>query len=75
MSKKTKKFKEIDPLKSYTIEEAINLVKKTSTTKFDASIELHIHLGIDPKKSDQQIRGSIILPHGTGKTQIIAAFV
>ena len=75
MSKKTKEFKEVDPLKSHTTEEAVELVKKTSTAKFDASVELHIHLGIDPKKSDQQIRGSVILPHGTGKKQIIAAFV
>lgn len=77
--KKSKRFQEvetqIDKTKIYPIDEIIDLVKKTSTVKFDASIEMHIRLGIDHKKSDQQIRGSVILPHGTGKTQIIAAFV
>jgi len=77
--KKSKRFKEIEkqinPTKSYPVDEAVDLVKKTSTIKFDASVELHIRSGIDAKKSDQQIRGSVILPHGTGKKQIIAAFV
>ncbi|MDD5043483.1 MAG: 50S ribosomal protein L1 [Patescibacteria group bacterium] len=66
---------QIDSKKTYSIEEALELVKKTSNVKFDASVELHIRLGIDPKKGEQQVRGSIALPHGTGKTQKIAAFV
>jgi len=59
----------------YSLDEAIALVKETSTVKFDASVELHARLGIDPKKSDQQIRANVVLPHGTGKTKIVAAFV
>jgi len=66
---------QIDVTKSYTPEEAIELAQKTSTVKFDASVEIHIRLGIDPKQSDQQIRGTITLPHSTGKTKTIAAFV
>ena len=65
----------VDKTKVYTLEEAIALVKETSTVKFDASIELHARLGIDPKKGDQQIRATVVLPHGTGKTKRIAAFV
>jgi len=51
------------------------LVKKTSTVKFDASVEVHVKLGIDPKKTDQQIRATVVMPHGTGKTKTVAAFV
>ncbi len=65
----------VDKTKVYTVDEAIALVKKTSTVKFDASIEAHVRLGINPKKSDQQIRSTVILPHGTGKTKTVAAFV
>jgi len=61
--------------KTYAIKEAIALVKQFSKTKFDSSIEVHFKLGIDPKKGDQQIRGAVSLPHGTGKTIKIAAFV
>jgi len=61
--------------KVYTIDEAVKLVKETSTVKFDSSIEVHARLGIDPKKSDQQIRTTVVLPHGTGKTKKVAAFV
>jgi len=65
----------IDKNKTYSIEEAIALAKKTSTTKFEGSIEVHFRLGIDIKKSDQQVRGAIALPHGTGKSKKVAAFV
>jgi len=66
---------QVDKTKVYSIAEAIELVKKTSTVKFDASVEVHARLGIDPKQSDQQIRSTVVLPHGTGKTKKIAAFV
>lgn len=59
----------------YTAEEAIELAKKTATTKFVGSIEVHVKTAIDAKKTEQAIRGSITLPHGTGKTRKIAAFV
>lgn len=59
----------------YGIEEAIELAKKTATTKFTGSIEVHVKTGIDAKKTDQAVRGTISLPHGTGKTKRIAAFV
>lgn len=59
----------------YPIEEAIALTKSLSKTKFDASVEVHFRLGIDPKKGDQQIRTAVSLPHGTGKTIKVAAFV
>jgi large subunit ribosomal protein L1 len=65
----------IDGKKDYSPEEAIDLVKKTATTKFDSAIEIHVRLGIDSKKSDQQVRGNVSLPHGTGKTKKVAAFV
>jgi large subunit ribosomal protein L1 len=61
--------------KAYTIEEAIELTKKLSKTKFDATVEAHFKLGIDNKKSEQQVRGVVSLPHGTGKKVKIAAFV
>jgi len=67
--------KQIDVTKTYALDEAIALVKATSTVKFDASVEVHAKLGIDPKKGEQQIRSTVVLPHGTGKTKIIAAFV
>jgi large subunit ribosomal protein L1 len=65
----------VDKTKVYPLEEAIELAKKTATTKFVGSIEVHIRTGIDAKKTDQAIRGSAVLPHGTGKTHRIAAFV
>ncbi len=65
----------VDSQKAYSVNDAIDLVKKTSNTKFDAAVEVHIRLGIDPKKSDQQVRGTVSLPHGTGKTKKVAAFV
>jgi len=68
------KFK-IDKSKIYSLDEALDLIKKNSRAKFDESVEVHIHLGIDPKKSDQQIRSIVTLPHGTGKEKKIAAFI
>lgn len=75
------KTKKIDPKtiydkeKSYKISEAIKILKQVNRAKFDASVEIHFRLGIDPKKGDQQIRGAVNLPHGTGKTIKVAAFV
>ena len=59
----------VDKNKMYTLTDASNLVKEVNTTKFDASVDLHIRLGVDPKKADQAIRGTVSLPHGTGKTK------
>src|SRR6186713_3116410 len=59
----------IDNNKQYTLAEASALVKQITTCKFDASVDLHIRLGVDPKKADQAIRGTVTLPHGTGKTK------
>lgn len=59
----------VDKNKIYSLKDAANLVKEINTTKFDASVDLHIRLGVDPKKADQAIRGTVSLPHGTGKTK------
>lgn len=59
----------VDSNKAYTLKEASTLVKEVNTTKFDASVDLHIRLGVDPKKADQAVRGTVTLPHGTGKTK------
>ena len=59
----------VDKSKVYSLKEASSLVKVVNTTKFDASVDLHIRLGVDPKKADQAIRGTVTLPHGTGKTK------
>jgi len=59
----------VDKNKFYTLKEATTLVKEVNTTKFDASVDLHVRLGVDPKKADQSIRGTVNLPHGTGKTK------
>jgi large subunit ribosomal protein L1 len=67
--------KEVDANKVYTLEEGIALAKKTSTTKFAGNVEAHVRLGIDAKKTDQAVRGTVTLPHGTGKIKRIAAFV
>jgi len=65
----------VDKEKVYTIEEAVAVVKETSNVKFDATVEVHARLGINPKKGDEQIRATVSLPHGTGKTKRIAAIV
>lgn len=59
----------IDPKKIYSLREAAALIKEINTTKFDASVDLHIRLGVDPTKADQLVRGTVTLPHGTGKTK------
>jgi large subunit ribosomal protein L1 len=78
MTKHGKKFQDaaklVDRTKQYSVEEAIELVKKTSTVKFDATVEAAFRLGVDPKKADQQIRGALVLPNGTGKTQRVLVF-
>lgn len=58
----------IEPLKHYTINEAVPVLKKLGTTKFDETIELSAKLGVDPRHADQQVRGTVVLPHGTGRT-------
>ncbi|WP_026693310.1 50S ribosomal protein L1 [Peribacillus kribbensis] len=78
MAKKGKKYLEavklVDRTKAYSVAEAIELVKKTNTAKFDATVEVAFRLGVDPKKADQQIRGAVVLPNGTGKTQRVLVF-
>ncbi len=78
MAKFGKKYQEVAKLvekdKQYDPGEAIALVRKTSTTKFDASVEVAVKLGVDPKYPDQQVRGAVVLPHGTGKTQSVLVF-
>lgn len=75
-SKKYQQAKElIDKNKVYSLDEAVDLVKKTSYAKFDASLELHFRLGIDTQKSDQNVRGSVILKNSIGKNKKVAAFV
>jgi large subunit ribosomal protein L1 len=65
----------VDKNKKYSPQEAVELVKKTGTTKFKSSVEVHVRLGIDPKKSDQSIRATIVFPHTIGKSKKVAAFV
>ena len=68
-------FKLIDRSKQYDPEEAIALVKQTAKAKFDETIEISVRLGVDPRHADQQVRGAVVLPHGTGKTVRVLAFV
>jgi len=79
MSKRGKKYREaaelIDPELEYTLEEACDLVKKTSKVNFDASVDMDLRLGVDPKHADQMVRGSVSLPHGTGKEVRVLALV
>jgi large subunit ribosomal protein L1 len=78
MSKLSKRLqaleKAVDRNKAYAISEALELAKKTATAKFDESIDVAINLGIDAKKSDQSVRGAVVLPRGTGKTMRVAVF-
>ena len=63
------KEKVFDPAKLYSVAEGSAVVKKTATAKFDETIELHVRLGVDPKQSDQNVRGTVVLPHGTGQSK------
>lgn len=74
MAKEQAKDNLIDQDKTYSIEEAVDLVKKTSKVKFDAGVEVHLRLGIDTQKGEQQIRGNMVLPYGTGKTKKVMVF-
>lgn len=78
MAKKGKKYQEalnkVDRQALYTVEEAIRLAQETSIANFDASVEVAFRLGIDTRKNDQQIRGAVVLPHGTGKSQRVLVF-
>ncbi len=73
MSKKGKRYRalleKVDLTKQYTISEAVALAKECATAKFDESLELHVRLGVDPRHADQQVRSTIVLPHGTGHTK------
>ena len=78
MAKLTKKQKglqgKVDSNKLYALADAINLVRECATAKFDESIDVAVHLGVDAKKSDQVVRGAVVLPNGTGKTKRVAVF-
>ncbi|HIW13330.1 MAG TPA: 50S ribosomal protein L1 [Candidatus Salinicoccus stercoripullorum] len=78
MAKRSKKYQaaleKFDQTSAYSVEEAVKLAKETSTVNFDASVEVAFRLGIDTRKNDQQIRGAIVLPHGTGKSQRVLVF-
>ena len=78
MAKKGKKYRAAFELleegKVYTVDEAVDLVKKTATAKFDETIEMHVRLGVDPKYNDQQVRGAVVLPNGTGKSKRVLVF-
>lgn len=78
MAKKSKKQQEalklVDRTKAYDIKEALEIVKQTAKANFDETVEAAFRLGVDPKKADQQIRGAMVLPHGTGKTQTVLVF-
>ncbi len=64
----------VDHMKVYTPAEAVDLAKQTSTVKFNASVEAHLRLGVDPRHADQMVRGTVVLPHGTGKIVRVAVF-
>jgi large subunit ribosomal protein L1 len=78
MAKRSKRLKQIDSLvdkaKVYSLEEAVAVLKKCPPVKFDQTVDIALKLGVDPKKSDQQVRGTVSLPHGTGKTIRVLVF-
>jgi len=73
-----KKYREavklVDKTTAYSLDDALELARKTATTKFDSSVELHVNLGVDPRQADQMVRSTVVLPHGTGKTVRVAVF-
>ncbi|HVQ44786.1 MAG TPA: 50S ribosomal protein L1 [Candidatus Saccharimonadia bacterium] len=73
-----KKYREaaklVDAATAYSLDDALELARKTASTKFDSSVELHINLGVDPRQADQMVRSTVVLPHGTGKTIRIAVY-
>lgn len=79
MAKRGKKYQQvaelIDPDKEYSIEEACDLIKKTTTASFDESVDIDLRLGVDPRHADQMVRGTVSLPHGSGKSVRILALV
>ena len=76
--KKSKRYVEcsklVDSNKEYDIKEALDIIEKMPKTKFDETVELHVKLGVDSKHADQQVRGTVVLPHGTGKTKKVLVF-
>ena len=78
MKKMTKRYAEsaklVEKDKEYEIKEALNIIEKMPKAKFDETVELHVKLGVDSKHADQQVRGTVVLPHGTGKTQRVLVF-
>ncbi|PID32595.1 50S ribosomal protein L1 [Candidatus Saccharibacteria bacterium] len=78
LERRGKKYQEvaknIDKTKLYSLKEAVELAEKSNTAKFDASLEVHVRLGVDPRQADQNIRAMVALPHGTGKTVRVAVF-
>lgn len=78
IERRSKKYrnaaKDLDNSKAYELIEALKIAEKTATTKFDSSVELHVRLGVDPRQADQNIRGTVSLPNGTGKTVRVAVF-
>jgi large subunit ribosomal protein L1 len=79
MAKRGKKYqdarKHIEPNKEYSLVEAVELIKKTSITKFDSSVDIDVRLGVDPRQADQMVRGNVSLPHGIGKEVRVLALV
>ena len=78
MRKRGKKYREVaalvEPTRAYEPREAVALVRKVSISKFDGAVDVHLRLGVDPRKTDQQVRGTVILPHGTGKLVRVLVF-
>ena len=78
MKERSKRYKEsekqVDRDKTYQLKEAISILKKMKPTKFDSAVDLHFNLNVDTKKSDQMVRGTVVLPHGTGKKVRVAVF-
>jgi len=69
-----KAMEQVDPTKEYAVEEAVELARKVAYAKFDETVELAVHLGVNPKYADQMVRGAVVLPHGTGKQVRVLVF-